>query len=141
MNRTFTAVTFAALIVTSAALSRGAAEEPQVTKTVDMASSFPDVEQEKAIGGTSVLLSQKERERLAAAWGIKDPPKVDFTKEILLVGTWRGSSFKFLNELKDGDLKTELVGEKDIRPGFRYRIVSLKRDGIKSFNGKPLPKE
>ena len=100
-----------------------------------------ELDQLKQLPGTGVILSQKEWERLAAAWGIKDVAKVDFTKEILLVGTWRGSSFKFLSDVKDGDLTVELVGDKEEKPGFRYKIVSLKRDGITKFQGKDLSKE
>ncbi|HEY1189574.1 MAG TPA: hypothetical protein VGE74_18150 [Gemmata sp.] len=141
MNRFVAAAALAAFVCISGLPSQGAAAEPKPTGTVDLSSSVPELNQLNGVGGTTVLLSQKEWERLAAAWGIKDPAKVDFSKELLLVGTWRGTGFKFLNDVKDGDLKTELVGDKDIRPGFRFRVVSLKRDGIKSFNGKALPKE
>ncbi|MBP3960284.1 hypothetical protein J8F10_34080 [Gemmata sp. G18] len=141
MNRLLTFAAFAALVVSSFPSTPGCAEEPKPTPTVDLSSSVADIDQLKVIPGTSVILSQKEWERLAAAWGIKDPPKVDFTKELLLVGTWRGSSFKFLSDVKDGDLTTELVGDKEMNPGFRFKVVSLNRNGIKSFQGKALPSE
>lgn len=143
MNKTLMAFTFAALAtLAAAATQRTAAEEPKATDTVDLSSSVVDRDKQTAIpGGTGVILSQREWERLAAAWGVKDPPKVDFSKELLLVGTWRGTSFKFLNDVKNGDLTTEIVGDKDDRPGFRFRVVSLPRAGIKSFMGKELPKE
>ncbi|AWM36812.1 hypothetical protein C1280_07145 [Gemmata obscuriglobus] len=141
MNRLITTVALAALGVGCASLSRATAEEPKTTETVNLSSSIADLDQQKAVMGTSVILSQREWERLAAAWGIKDPPKVDFSKEILLVGTWRGAGFKFLNDVKDGNLTTELVGDKEERPGFRYRAVTLRRDGITSFHGKKLPAE
>ena len=135
---------FAALAALTLALSsqpaRVRAEEPKKTETVDILSSVAEVEKEKAMPGTGVIYGQKEWERLAAAWGIKGVPKLDFTKEILLVGTWRGSNFKFLSDVKDGDLKVELVGDKEEKAGFRYRVVSLKRDGITKFQGKDLPK-
>lgn len=141
MNRFFASAVLGALIVTTLPTAPGFAEEPKPTATVDISSSVPELDQLKAISGTAVILSQKEWERLAAAWDIKEPPKVDFTKELLLVGTWRGSGFKFLSDVKGGDLTTELVGDKDIKPGFRYKVVSLKRDGIKTFFGKPLPSD
>ena len=141
MNRLLTFAAFAALVVSSFPSPPGCAEEPKPTPTVDLSSSVADIDQLKVVPGTSVILSQKEWERLAAAWGIKDPPKVDFTKELLLVGTWRGSSFKFLSDVKDGDLTTELVGDKEMNPGFRFKVVSLNRTGIKSFQGKVLPSE
>jgi len=141
MNRLLTAVAFAALTYAALPTMPISAEEPKPTATVDLSSSVVDLDQLKAISGTSVILSQREWERLAAAWGIKDPPKVDFTKELLLVGTWRGTSFKFLNDVKDGDLTTEIVGDKEVKPGFRYKVISLNRAGIKTFHGKELPKD
>ena len=116
------------------------AEEPKKTETVDIFSSVADLDKEKAMPGVGVIYGAKEWERLAAAWGIKDPAKVDFTKEILLVGTHRGANFKFLSEVKNGDLTVELVGDKEEKSGFRYRVQSLKRDGITKFQGKELPK-
>ena len=133
---------FAALAVLTLAFSsvRGGAAEPKATGTVDIFSSVADLEKEKALPGTGVVYGQKEWERLASAWGIKDVPKVDFTKEILVVGTHRGANFKFLSDVKNGDLTVELVGDKEEKAGFRYRIVSLSRDGINKFQGKELPK-
>ena len=143
MNRTLMALSFMTLAVLAAvATPRGYAEEPKPTDTVDLNSSVVDRDKQTAIpGGTGVILSQKEWERLAAAWGIKEPPKVDFSKELLLVGTHRGTAFKFLNDVKNGDLTTEIVGDKEDRPGFRFRVVSLPRAGINSFMGKALPKD
>jgi hypothetical protein len=116
------------------------AEEPKATGTVDLASSVPELGKLNAFEGVGVLLSQKEWERLAAAWGIKDVPKVDFGKELLLVGTWRGTNFKFLSEVKNGNLIVEQVGDKNVEPGFRYRVLSLRRSGITKFNGRELPR-
>lgn len=137
MTRILAAAALAAFIT----IAPTRAGEPKATTTVDLSSSVPDLDQEKAVQGSAVILSQKEWERLAASWGIKEPAKVDFSKEILLVGTWRGSAFKFVSDVKDGDLTTELVGDKNIAPGFRYKVVSLDRSNIKSFRGKALEKE
>src|SRR5215212_8721063 len=134
---------FAALAALTFAFSsqsaRIVAAEPKKTDTVDIFSSVDDLAKEKQLPGIGVIYGPKEWERLAAAWGIKEPPKVDFNKEILLVGTWRGSNFKFLSEVKNGDLTVELVGDKEAKSGFRYRIVSLSRAGITKFQGKDLP--
>jgi len=119
--------------------ARVRAEDAKKTDTVDIFSSVADPDKEKAMPGVGVIYGQKEWERLAAAWGIKEVPKVDFTKEILLVGTWRGPNFKFLTEVKNGDLKVEQVGDKTEQPGFRYRVMSLSRAGITKFQGKDLP--
>jgi hypothetical protein len=140
MGRSFALVALAGLLFGTVAVRFVAADEPKPTGTVDISSSVADLGKLQAFEGTGVILGQKEWERLAADWGIKDVPKVDFSKELLLVGTWRGTAFKFLSDVKNGDLTVELVGDKNIEPGFRYRVVSLKRDGITKFQGKELPK-
>jgi hypothetical protein len=137
MIRPLAFAALAAFVLTTAA----AAEEPKATETVNISSSIEDPVLIREAPPSGVIVSQKTWEKLAATWEIKDVPKVDFTKEILIVGTWRGTSFKFLNEVKNGDLTIELIGDKDVRPGFRYKIISVQRDGIKSVGGKELPKE
>lgn len=139
MNRLLPPAAVAGLLIGTACLQPIRAEEPKATGTVDISSSVPDAEKLQAFSGTGVILEQKEWERLAAAWGIKDPTKVDFSKELLLVGTWKGSNFKFLGDVKNGDLTVELIGDKEIQPGFRYKVLSLPRAGITKFQGRALP--
>jgi hypothetical protein len=139
MTRTLAFAALAASLLTFSARHFARAAEPKATGTVDMASSVPDVGKATAFEGVGVILSQEEWERLAANWGIKTVPKVDFTKELLLVGTWRGTNFKFLSTVKDGDLVVEQVGDKSVEPGFRYRVLSLSRAGVTKFQGRRLP--
>ena len=118
------------------------AEEPKKEKpTVDIAGDIKDEALQKEVPANGVIVSQKGWDALAKAWEIKDAPKVDFTKELLIVGTWKGSSFNITPTVKDGDLTVRAAGTKDLRPGFRWKVVSMKRDGIKTVQGKELPKE
>ena len=55
---------------------------------------------------------------------------MDFTKEMLVVGTWRGSTFDLTPTVTNGDLTFSARGTKDLAPGFRWRVVSVRRDGI-----------
>jgi hypothetical protein len=114
-----------------------AADKP----TVELSGSIDDESLQKEAPASGVVASQKAWEKLAKAWGIKDSPKVDFSKELLIVGTWKGSSFDIEPAVKDGDLTVRAGGTKDLRPGFRWKVKSVKRDGIKTVNGKPLPVE
>ena len=90
-----------------------------------------------------IIVSQKEWEKLTKVWGIKDIPKVDFDKEILVVGTTIGSRLDLDANLDvKGNLEVTGVSTSDIGPeGFRYTIKSVSRAGIKTVNGKELPKE
>jgi hypothetical protein len=88
-----------------------------------------------------VVVSAKGWETLAKAWGIKDVPKVDFGKTLLVVATTRGSQLKLTPRVEGGDLKVVAISTRDLRPGFRYAIESVAREGVKTVNGQPLPKE
>ena len=58
------------------------------------------------------------------------------------VATTSGSRLNLNTKLDDkGDLKVVGLGTRDLRPGFRYAIKSVSRDGVKTVNGKELPKE
>lgn len=130
-----TAATLAALALFLAPAS-GEDKKP----TVSLGGSIDDGAPQKLAPANGVIATAVEWEALAKAWGIKDAPKVDFTKELLAVGTWKGSSFDINPTVKDGDLTVSAGGTKDLRPGFRWKVISLSREGIKTVQGKELPK-
>lgn len=121
-----------------------AAEEPkkEPKATVDLFGSVEDEALKKDAPESGVVVSQKGWEKLAKAWGIKDAPKVNFEKELLVVATSVGSRLNVNGKVNDkGDLAVIGFGTRDIRPGFRYAIKSVSREGVKTVNGKDLPKE
>ena len=110
--------------------------------TVDLSGSVNDENLAKEAPESGMIVSQKAWEKLAAAWGIKDAPKVDFSKELLVLAHTRGSRLNLTPKVDDkGDLKVLAISTRDLRPGFRYAIKSVSRDGVKTVNGKELPKE
>jgi hypothetical protein len=90
-----------------------------------------------------VIANAKTLEKVWKAWGIKDKmPDVDFTKEIVLTATTNGSRLNLRPVIDEkGDLKTLGLGTSDLRPGFRYVIVVVSREGVKTINGKEVPKD
>ncbi len=75
-------------------------------------------------------------------WKITDQmPMVDFTKELVVVTTTRGSRLKLHLTLDDanGDFTVSGFATRDLRPGFRYVIATVSREGVKTVNGKKLP--
>ena len=116
-------------------------DPPKPKLTVDLSGSVADVGLMKKAPEGYVIVSEKAWKELAEAWGLKDPPKVDLTKELLVVVTTRGSRLTLTPRVKDGDLRPEAISTRDLRDGFRYAIQSHPRDGVKTVNGKPLPKE
>ena len=127
------------LIALGILVSPSTADEPKKEKpAVELGGSIADESLQKESPANGVVASQKEWEKLAKAWGIKDAPKVDFGKHLLAVGTWKGSSFNITPMVNDGDLTVSAGGTKDLRPGFRWKIVSVPREGVKTVQGKPL---
>ncbi len=118
-------------------------QDPPPTRkpTVDLTGDIKDESLQSAAPANGVIVSHKSWEKLAQAWGIKGAPKVDFTQEILIVGTWKGSTFDITPMIKDGDLTVSSFGTKDLREGFRWKVRSIPRAGIKTVQGRPLPTE
>jgi hypothetical protein len=130
------------LFVAALVLAPLTADEPKEKKpTVELGGSIDDEALQKLAPANGVIASQKAWDELAKAWSITDAPKVDFTKELLLVGTWKGSVFNLRPTLKDGDLSLGAGGTKDLRPGFRWKAQTFPREGVKTVQGKELPKE
>ncbi|HJZ59138.1 MAG TPA: hypothetical protein VKE74_29610 [Gemmataceae bacterium] len=104
--------------------------------------SVADRELEKEKPESGVIVSTKGWQKLAKAWGIKDEFKVDFEKEILIVVTTHSTGVQPAIEFgKGGDLQVKIVETKLEEPGFRYSIARVRRDLVKTVNGKELPKE
>ncbi|MCC6419801.1 MAG: hypothetical protein IT429_16330 [Gemmataceae bacterium] len=79
----------------------------------------------------------------AALWKAWEPekkvPEVNFQKELVLVAATRGSRLNLSTRLTEGgDLKAAALSTRDLRPGFRYHIIVIPREGVKTVNGKPL---
>ena len=133
----------AALLTATAVLFVGAgspAQEKSVT-SVSLKGSLDDLTLQDKSPKSGVVVSAAGWKALQEAWGIKDAPKVDFDKTLLVVATTRGSVLKVSPKVTDGNLTTLAVSTRDLRPGFRYAIESVSREGVKTVNGQPLPKE
>ena len=94
-------------------------------------------------GAPTVVTSAKGFEGLWKAWKVEGkPPEVDFSKQLVVVTTTRGSRLQPRVAIDDnGDLRVAALSTKDLRPGFRYVIATVPREGVKTVNGKPLPKD
>ena len=130
------------LVITMFAAVAAADDKKDPPKlTVDLSGSIDDAELAKKAPPQNVVVSEKGWEALAKAWNLKDPPKVDFTKEVLVVATTQGGKLTMNPVTQAGDLKVVAISTRDLRPGFRYAIKSFSKDGVKTVNGKELPKE
>jgi hypothetical protein len=142
MFRPLMMAAFAAVLCVSFATADEPKKEPVKKATVDLFGSLEDRDLQKQMPESGVIASQKGWEKLAKAWSIKEPAKVDFDKEILVVATTVGSRLNVSTKLDDkGDLKVLALATRDLRDGFRYSIKSVSKEGVKTVNGKELPKE
>jgi hypothetical protein len=132
------------LLISFVAVSLHAADpkEVNVEQTWDGKNADTKLKQEAPKEG--FLTDGKSFEKLWKSWrGEEKVPMVDFTKELAIVLTCDGPNrMMFPKTVKvddKGNLKlppaasTRIGGE-----GFGYKIVTIKRDGIKSINGKEI---
>jgi len=89
-----------------------------------------------------VITNAKDFEKLIKAWKVAEKlPEVNFDKEIVLVAKTEGSVLNLNPVLSEkGDLKALGFASQDLVPGFRYVIISVPKEGVKTVNGKELPK-
>jgi hypothetical protein len=134
-------VAFAALLALGLAGLTGAAPTP-VKATNTWKGSVDDEKLQKEMPENGVIVNAKDWEKLAKAWKVADKvPEVNFDKDLIVIATSVGSKLEMGASLDDkGDLKALGFGTRDIRPGFRYVILSVPREGVKTVNGKALPK-
>lgn len=91
----------------------------------------------------AVITSAMDLEKIWKSWKLADKvPAVDFTKDILVVTTTRGSRLRLFVNLDDkGNLQVGGLSTRDLRPGFRYVMGAVSREGVKTVNGKELGKK
>ncbi len=89
---------------------------------------------------SNVITDEKSFTKLWQSWEPdKKVPEVDFKKELVLVATTRGSKLNLSAQLAEGgNLKALAIATRDLRPGFRYHLIVVPREGIQSVNGKKL---
>jgi hypothetical protein len=132
-----------AVLALAALLPVAAQAQPKAVKpSAEFKGAVADVALLKEIPAGHFIANEKDLEKLWTAWKIGDKmPKVDFTKDIVVIATTRGSTLRLTARLDDkGNLRVGGFGTRDFRPGFRYVIAVIPREGVKSINGKELPK-
>lgn len=102
--------------------------------------SHPDHTLESRAPQDGLITTAKAWEALRDAWQLGNDKVVDLDKNLVLVGTTRGSRIAGKPVLNaEGDLRFAPISTRDLRDGFRYLIYVVPRQGVKTVNGKPLP--
>jgi hypothetical protein len=115
------------------------ADEPKK----EWSGSIADEALQKEAPAEGFIADAKAFAKLWKAWKLGEKvPDVDFKKNLAVVATTAGSKLNVTTKLGDnGDLKVLALATRDLRPGFRYQIVLVPRDGVKMVNGKELPQD
>jgi hypothetical protein len=121
-------------------------EEPgakEVKATQEWSGSVENEALQKEAPSDGLITDPKTFTKLWQAWKVGGKmPAVNFKKELALVATTSGSRLNTTARLTAaGDLKVLSMATLDFAPGFRYQIVLVPRDGVKTVNGKPLAKD
>ena len=120
---------------------RAVAEKQPVRRSKEWSGSVED--EKLAKGAPACVTSARALEQLWKDWKRTDKmPEIDFTKELVVVSTATGSRLRLALTLDDqGDLQVYGMATLDFRPGFRYVLATVRNEGVKTVNGKGLPKE
>lgn len=114
---------------------------PSLARPLEIYGSLPDFRKAEFAPPSRVIVTDKGWAALKMAWGIKDTPKVDFDKQLLVVATTYADKLALGTKVEEGDLRIFARDNGDVRGGFRYGIKAIDRDGIKTVDGQPLPLE
>jgi hypothetical protein len=104
--------------------------------------SVDDRKKEKEAPKSGFLTDQATFDTLWRSWNVSPTvPTIDFSKNLALVGTSHGSKVNVVATLDSrGNLGEVVVGTTDEKPGFRFNIKVVSREGVKTVNGVALPK-
>lgn len=102
--------------------------------------SRPDATLQAKAPNDGFIAAAEPWEALRKNWALgPETAVVDFTKQLVLVATTPGSRIGGKPSLTDeGDLRFMPFATMDLGEGFRYLILVVPRDGVKTVNGKPL---
>ena len=132
---------FSVLVLVTQMATEARAEAKPVKFSAEWKGSVADEALQKSF--PECITSTKVLGELWKSWKIAAKmPEIDFTKEIVVLTTSVGSQINLTARLHDnGDLELIGFGTRDLRPGFRYVLGKVSREGVKTVNKKELPKE
>jgi hypothetical protein len=132
----------AGLAALALAATLAPAAEPQ-RKAIKPSKEFTGSVDDEGLmkGAPNVIASAKALGDLWKSWNVAGKaPEVDFSKDLVVLAVTRGSRLRLIANLGDGgNLQVGGLATRDLRPGFRYVLAVVSREGVKTVNGKALP--
>jgi hypothetical protein len=126
-----------ALLLTPALVAADAKEIKPVEK---WSGSVDDEKLLKDAPENGVITDAKTFEKVWTSWKVGEKmPKLDFDKVIIIFTTTSGSKISAKPMLDEkGDLKFLGIATRDLKPGFRYDMQVVEKEGVKTINGKEI---
>jgi hypothetical protein len=140
MTRFLVFVLCASVVLMAARPNHGWAQAKKVDVGKTWAGSVDDAKAKQP----ECITTANGLEAIWKAWRIAgDVPNIDFTKDMIVAIYSPGSSLRIASARLDdkGNLEVVGLGTRDFRPGFRYVLGVVSKEGVKTVNKKELPKE
>jgi hypothetical protein len=125
----------------------GGVRAPQASarkKKVEILKKWSGSAENETVARPECITTARDLQTVWKAFKIKgEAPKLDFTKNMVVAVYSVGSRLNLAGASLDekGNLSVLGFGTQDIRPGFRFVLAVVSRNGVKTVNNKPLPKE
>ena len=121
--------------------SLGLAAPPAVETTGMWSGQVKDNSLRKLAPPTGFIVDKQAWEKICLAWRpAEQVPKVDFAKQLVLVGVVPGPNLVLMRPTIDqkGNISFLVAGTKKGGPGFGYKLIAISRQGVKTVKGKPV---
>jgi len=115
---------------------------PTAVETIDMWSGrVKDATLRKLAPATGFIADPTSWQKICQTWQPDmKVPQVDFSKNLVLVGTVPGPNLVLMRPTidKKGDISFLVAGTKRGGPGFGYKLIAISRQGVKTVKGQSI---
>lgn len=115
---------------------------PPATETTGMWSGqVIDNSLRKLAPPTGFIVDNQAWKKICLAWRPGEQlPKVDFAKQLVLVGVVPGPNLVLMRPTidKKGNISFLVAGTKKGGPGFGYKLIAISRQGVKTVKGQSI---
>lgn len=116
----------------------------ETRKVVVMLTWHGSMDRERGKDDPEFITDAKTLAKKWADWNMQGPVPdgIDLTKSLVAVVYTSGSNLQFSRATLDelGNLRVVGMATRDLRPGFRFLLAVVSKEGVVTVNGKALPK-
>jgi hypothetical protein len=127
--------------MTTVLLSETNAAQPVLEPTGMWSGKIQDESLRKLAPKSGFIGNAEAWKRVSTAWlSQEELPRIDFEKELVLVGTVSGPNLVMMRPTitQSGEVRFVVGGTKIGGPGFGYKLIKISRSDVKSVNGNSI---